>query len=133
LDEQGKLVGPVLDWGCGHGGDVLYIRNAYGYDPHYQPIPPERGETFNTVLLTYVLNTIPEYHDRCQIVAEAVEYLESGGWLYVSIRARRSELNGWTKRWTWQGYVGDQLQVGGFTLIRGCCDYEIWGWQKPPK
>jgi hypothetical protein len=77
-----------------------------------------------------VLNVIPEYHDRCVIVEEVCQYLEMGGWLYVTIRARRSELNEWTKKGTWQGYVGDQLEAGGFTLIRGVTDYEIWGWQK---
>jgi len=130
LDKQDRLVGPVLDWGCGRGADVRYIRNAYGYDPHYQPDPPT-GETFNTVLCTYVLNVIPDYFSRADIIAEAVKYLERGGWLYVTIRARRSELTGWRKNGTWQGYVGDQLRIGGFTLIRGVADYEIWGWQKP--
>lgn len=36
LDKQGRCVGPILDWGCGKGADVMYLRNAYGYDPHFQ-------------------------------------------------------------------------------------------------
>lgn len=127
LGEQGKLYGPVLDWGCGHGGDVEYLRNAYGYDPHFQPDLPPAGELYNTVLCTYVLNTIPDYFDRAQIIWDACEYLARGGWLYVTIR--RDVKEGYTKRGTWQGYVGDQLKVGGFTLIRRVRDYEIWGWQ----
>lgn len=85
---------------------------------------------FDTILCTYVLNVIPEYFDRALVVEQALGYLKQGGWLYVSIRAKRSELQGYTSRGTWQGYVGDQLEVGGFTLIRRVTDYEIWGWRK---
>jgi len=125
------MIGPVLDWGCGRGDDVVYLRNAYGYDPHYQPELPSKGELFNTVAVTYVLNTIPEYHDRCVILEEALEYLAEGGWLYVTIR-KGKKLKGWTQSGTWHGYVGDQLQSGGFTLVHGTSDMEIWGWQKTP-
>lgn len=132
LVEQGRMIGPILDWWCGHGDDVVFLRNAYGYDPYHQPELPQEGELFNTVTVTYVLNTIPEYHDRCVIIAEACDYLVEGGWLYVSIRAKKSDLNGWTSKGTWQGYVADQLRVGGFTPLRVTSEYEIWGWQKPP-
>jgi len=132
LNEQGRLFGPVLDWGCGFGADVEYIRNAYGYDPHHQPKLPADGELFNTVLCTYVLNTIPDYYDRCRIVGDACDYLADYGWLYVTIR-KGKDLKGWTQRGTWQGYVGDQLLVGGFTLLRSKGDMEIWGWQKVPQ
>ncbi len=131
LSEQDRLVGPVLDWGCGYGNDVIFMRNAYGYDPHYQPDLPDLGELYNTITVTYVLNTIPEYHDRCVILEEALEYLTRGGWLYVSIR-KGKKLKGWTTKGTWQGYVGEQLRVGGFTLLHSLSGMEIWGWQKPP-
>jgi len=132
LAKQERLLGPVLDWGCGRGADVRFIRNAYGYDPHYQPKLPDEGELFNTVLCTYVLNTIPEYHDRVVVIQEIMPYLAVGGWLYVTIRANPDSLKGWTSKGTWQVYVGDQLEMGGFRCIRKVRDYEIWGWQKSP-
>ncbi len=132
LDKQGRLVAPILDWGCGHGTDVEWMGkqgyHADGYDPHYRPeLPPLKSYT--TILCTYVLNTIPNYHDRCVIVEEALEYLEKGGWCYVSIRAGK-KLKGWTKRGVWQGYVGEQLNQGGFTLIYQLRDMEIWAWRR---
>ncbi len=132
LDEQGKLIGPVLDWGCGHGQDVEYMRNAFGHDPYHSPELPTEGELFNTVLCTYVLNTIPNYFDRCVILSEVLPYLIQGGWLYVTIRSDIPHMNGWTKKGTWQGYVGNQLKHGGFTLFRATTTYEIWGWHKIP-
>ena len=133
LYENDKIVCPILDWGCGLMADAMFLlRNTgmvYGYDPHYSPTPPAQGEKFNTVLCTYVLNTIPGYFDRCKIVEESLQYLARGGWLYVSIRSRPSDLLGWTKRGTWQGYVGQQLHVGGFDLVANVSDFEIWGWQ----
>ncbi|MHC4302487.1 MAG: methyltransferase domain-containing protein [Planctomycetota bacterium] len=131
LDKQGRLQGPVLDWGCGKGADVRYIRNAYGYDPHFQPDPPPAEEVYNTVLCTYVLNTIPDFFARANVVLDALEYLAEGGWLYVTIRRRIKE--GYTARKTWQGYaeVRAQLERGEFSLIHTAQNYEIWGWQAP--
>lgn len=129
LVKQGRVVNPSIDWGCGKGADVAHI-DGVGYDPYYQPYKPTMGEMFNTVLCTYVLNTMPNYHDRCLIVERMATHLNVGGWLYVTIRADKKKLNGWTQRGTWQGYVGDQLKVGGFEILRYNQGYEIWGWQK---
>jgi len=134
LHKQGRIEAPVLDWGCGKGADRAFLDGnhvyAVGYDPHYRPKKPLPELRFKTILCTYVLNVIPEYHDRCAVIGEALEYLDDGGWLYVTIRCNQKDLNGYTQRGTWQGYVGEQLEVGGFTLIRKLADYEIWGWQK---
>jgi len=119
----------MLDWGCGHGTDVEHLK-CDGYDPHFQPELPLG--VYDTILCTYVLNTIPGYFDRAAILEEAIEYLKIGGWIYVSVR-KGANLNGWTSRNTWQGYVGDDLKRGGFTLLRGTSDMEIWGWQKTPQ
>ena len=120
----------MLDWGCGKGQDVVGLRNAEGYDPHYYPKPPDVGAVYNTVLCTYVLNTIPDYFARAEIVRLASSYLARGAWLYVTIRAAK-DCKGWTRRQTWQGYVGQDLENGGFTLIHKTSSYEIWGWQNP--
>lgn len=126
LDEQGRIVGAPLDWGCGKGADITYLQ-CQGYDPHYRPERPLG--VFDTVLCTYVLNTIPNYHDRCVIISEALAYLKRGGWIYVTIRTK--DCNGWTSRGTWQGNVSPQMQAGGFDLIHKTGDHEIWGWQMP--
>jgi len=122
----------VLDWGCGRGADADYIMRDIcycdRYDPHYQPDLPTHK--FDTVLCTYVLCTIPEYHDRAGIIEQAWEYLAPGGWMYVTVRADKSNLQGWTCRKTWQGYVGDEMERGGFTLIHKTSGYEIWGVKK---
>jgi len=135
LHKQGRLIGNILDWGCGKGDDVANLSKLgyflSGYDLHFQPVPPPKWAGFHTILCTYVLNTIPEYHDRCVIVEQALEYLLPGGWLYVSIRADKKALKGWTNKGTWQGYVGDQLANGDFILIHRTANYEIWGWRKP--
>lgn len=122
------MVGPILDWGCGHGDDVVYLRNAYGYDPHHQPNLPTRGVKYNTVLCTYVLNTIPEYHDRCVILEEALEYLANRGWLYVSIRKVDNLMTDDTNHK--EEEVSRQLLTGGFILLRSTGDMEIWGYRK---
>jgi hypothetical protein len=109
---------------------VEFIRNAYGYDPHHQPDLPERGELFNTILCTYVLDTISGYFDRCVILEKALEYLIEGGWLYVSIH-REDTLMGGTPI-PQQEDASQQLRLGGFTLLRSTGDMEIWGWQKCP-
>lgn len=136
LERTGYIQGCTIDWGCGRGADVDYLREHHtdfvaAYDPHYSPELPNPAARFKTILCTYVLNTIPNYHDRCVIIEEALEYLTPGGWLLVTVRARQSDLNGWTERGTWQGYVGDQLEVGGFQRLCRNQDYEIWGWQLP--
>ena len=133
LVRSGLVKGHVLDWGCGRGADADFLRSelfhVFDYDPHFQSVLPPTGDKFDTVLCTYVLNVIPDYFARAQVVTDILPYMERGAWLYVAIRAREEELQGYTKRGTWQGYVGDQLRTGGFTLIRGVADYEIWGWQ----
>ncbi len=121
LSEQERLVGPVLDWGCGNGDDVVFIRNAYGYDPQHQPYLPEEGELFNTILCTYMVDDIPNYHDRCVFIREALDYLAIGGWLYVSNRQKACK------------EARQQLYLGGFTLICQTEEMEIWGWQKTPE
>lgn len=139
LERTGRIEGRTLDWGCGRGADVKHLRETHDnfvacFDPHYQPEAPNPAARFDTILCTYVLNTIPNPHDRCVVVSEMLKYLERGGWMYITIRSnRRSNLNGWTSKGTWQGYVGEQLELGGFTKICGNQDYEIWGWQMPPR
>ena len=124
------MLGPILDWGCGQGYDVMFLRNAYGYDPNHQPNLPPDGEQYNTVLCTYFLDTILNYHDRCVVMGDACDYLADYGWIYVSIHKDDNLMVFSTTKQ--QEEVSDQLKRGGFTLVRSTGDTEIWGWQKIP-
>lgn len=55
-----RIEGRVLDFGCGYGADVDFLRDkgfdVTGYDPHHAPAYPEG--TFDTILCHYVLNVL---------------------------------------------------------------------------
>ena len=85
----------ILDYGCGKGTDIEYLRRlgcrAEGYDP-YEPFgfsdPPE-GK-FNTVLMTYVLNVIPYERERNEALESALNYVTDGGWLFIATRTKKA-------------------------------------------
>ena len=58
LYDRKLIQGRVLDYGCGFGQDVRFLRakgfDAYGYDPHHAPDLPTG--TFDTIVCFYVLN-----------------------------------------------------------------------------
>lgn len=81
----------VLDWGCGFGADVAFMRKrglqAIGFDPsprfpewNHQPV----GK-YDVVLLTYVLNTLPPSR-RIKCLREAWDRLAGGGNMFVANR-----------------------------------------------
>jgi ATP adenylyltransferase len=83
----GLIRGRVLDFGCGLGADVAYLRDrgheVVGYDPHYKPSEPE-GK-FDTVLCTYVLNVLlPE--EQTHVLMAVSECLKPVGRAYFSVR-----------------------------------------------
>lgn len=135
LCKQGRLTYNVLDWGCGRGADAAWLKtmgyNCKQYDPFYFPdLDCLEYASFPTILCTYVLNTIPDYFARAQIVDDMLPYLTFGGNIYISIRADVDNLNGWTTNGSWQGYVGEDLANGGFDLLRNVASYQIWRWKK---
>ena len=117
----------VLDYGCGRGTDVNFLKslryNVVGYDPYFFPVMPLGS--FDVVTCIYVLNVIPEEIERRDILYKGLEYLKAGGRMYAAIRADKANLKGWTRNDTWQGYVADTLDRDGFELLhRG--QFEIW-------
>jgi hypothetical protein len=62
---DGVVVGDVLDFGSGRGGDTLRLsemgRSVSAWDPHYTPDPPAEADT---VLMTYVVNRRPGPRER---------------------------------------------------------------------
>ncbi|MBW0090535.1 DNA phosphorothioation-associated putative methyltransferase [Pseudonocardia sp. KRD-184] len=69
--EDGVLAGDdVLDFGCGHGGDVERLSsaglNVRGWDPVLRPEPEPTAA--DAVLCTYVVNTIEDPAERVQVL-----------------------------------------------------------------
>lgn len=77
LLEQHAVIGRVLDYGCGHGADVEYLKSlsfpAVGYDPKWAPVLPTGR--FDTVLCTYVLNVLPKWKAD-EVAREARKWLK---------------------------------------------------------
>ena len=79
--------GRVLDFGCGTGTDVAFLReqgiDITGYDPHYAPAWPTGR--FDTILCQYVLNVLlPE--EQVQVLMAVAELLEPAGHAYFTVR-----------------------------------------------
>lgn len=108
----------VLDWGCGKGKDVEYLRSlgyvCFGYDPVYMPYPyPFFSRiTYSWVLCAYVLNVIP-HPDRGFCADALFNILPVGGHAMVAVRASK-ELNRQIKN-TWTAkYDGWITSAGTF-------------------
>ncbi len=100
----------VLDYGCGRGRDVRFLRDAgidaTGYDP-----APAHGATelpagtFDLVTLIFVLNTIATPAERVAALKAAASKVAPGGKVLVVARSDASIARAAT-RGGWQG-VGD--------------------------
>lgn len=82
-----KITGKVLDFGCGTGVDVQYLKSKKieitGYDPHYFPHFPE--STYDTIICNYVLNILlPE--EQSHVLMAVSELLNVKGKAYFSVR-----------------------------------------------
>ena len=103
LHNDGALRGRILDFGCGRGDDVRNLCNngyrAEGYDPTWRPREPQ-GE-FDTILCTYVLNTIENYEVRLTVLSRIAMLLAPGGHAFITVRRDVKGL-GYTSKGTWQ-------------------------------
>jgi len=108
LSASGKLLGRVLDFGCGRGYDADAI-GCERFDPHYFPSMPDG--VFNTIMCNYVFNVIPSLTERDELIGRFRAYLAPGGIAFISVRNDRSNLNGWTNRGTWQGFIELDLPI----------------------
>lgn len=84
---MGQIHGKVLDFGCGLGVDVSFLRkngiDTIGYDPHYAPEIP-KGQ-YDTILCNYVLNVLlPE--EQVQVLMAVAELLKPTGKAYFAVR-----------------------------------------------
>jgi exonuclease III len=81
----------VLDFGCGRGRDIEHYRalglDARGYDAHvehgFSMMPATQ---FDLVVMTYVLNTLPDPGARVAALASAISKVRRRGYLLVAVR-----------------------------------------------
>jgi diadenosine tetraphosphate (Ap4A) HIT family hydrolase len=82
-----KLVGEVLDFGCGFGTDVAFLKekgiSITGYDKHYFPDYPQKK--FDTILCFYVLNVL-KTEEQAQVLMEVSSLLKPTGKAYFAVR-----------------------------------------------
>lgn len=124
----------ILDSGCGYGVDVR-ILNALGFDcvghdkshkfyndsfKHILVLP--NAPTFNIILSSYVLCTIPTKQQRLDYLAELKSNLLSGGTLVVGVRGFK-EIENQAKKMKWRklsdGYISSKFRKTfqkGFTI-----------------
>jgi hypothetical protein len=121
LSRAGLLKGKKLDYGCGKGLDA----DTFGmekYDPYYFKCDDFSVSEFDTITCNYVLNVIESPADRMMAVLTMQRWLKPDGNIYISVRTDKQNLNGFTKRGTWQGYIvlGNELFCSrpGFDLYR---------------
>ena len=82
-----KIIGKVLDFGCGIGKDVELLQqkgfDIDGYDPYYFPEFPT--EKFDTILCFYVLNVLlPE--EQAEVLMNVSHLLKPNGKAYFAVR-----------------------------------------------
>jgi 2-polyprenyl-3-methyl-5-hydroxy-6-metoxy-1,4-benzoquinol methylase len=82
-----NICGRVLDYGCGHGADVSHLKScgfdSVGYDPHWNPDMPIG--TFDTILCTYVLNTITEKESE-ELILSLEKYCKPVAKIFIATR-----------------------------------------------
>jgi diadenosine tetraphosphate (Ap4A) HIT family hydrolase len=87
VQKQHKLIGKILDFGCGIGKDVELLKQAgldiEGYDPFYFPEFPT--EKFDTIICFYVLNVLlPE--EQAEVLMNVSHLLKPNGKAYFAVR-----------------------------------------------
>lgn len=123
LNDQRLIVGKALDFGCGRGYDADYL-DMIKYDPWWFPNPCIL--TYDTILCTYVLNTIESETIREGIVHQIYQCLKQGGKAYMSVRTDSDLKHGYTKNGAWQGLCQELDKNPLLTLIKTHRRYKMY-------
>jgi 2-polyprenyl-3-methyl-5-hydroxy-6-metoxy-1,4-benzoquinol methylase len=80
----------ILDYGCGKGDDVKYLKgegyNVVGYDPHWNMLDlSDKSGLFDVVLCTYVLNVLPKKEED-GIISSILTCLSEDGKAFIAVR-----------------------------------------------
>lgn len=105
--EDEHLLNTWLDYGCGHGADLRHLImkgiDAYGYDPLQEAFEDDTplGRRYDVITCNYVVNVIPEVHERATLISNLFELAKPGGVIMISARTHeevnRGAINGtWT-------------------------------------
>ena len=114
----------ILDYGCGKGADVKYLKgkghSVDGYDPYYNDIDlSSKDSYYDVVICSYVLNVLDKSKERA-LVDDIMSKLKSGGRAYISVR-RDSFKEGFTSR-GYQRYV----ELGSYPSFEKKGAFEIY-------
>ena len=79
----------ILDFGCGRGEDINFLKNKeykiYGYDPNWHPNEESLNKKYDVILCTYVFCVLPAII-RDEILDKIKDSLKSNGKAYISVR-----------------------------------------------
>jgi len=120
----------ILDYGCGRGRDVEYLRSV-GFDVEgYDSYPPFGFDTppsgsFDLVSLVFVVNILPNCWERLQVVKQAAKHLGPGGYVLLVARSPKAiEMEARPKEWK-QHNDGYWSHEGKGTFQRGITTQEM--------
>lgn len=83
----------ILDYGCGHGFDLNYLKNesfkVTGYDKYIKTYSNEsyKNDFYDKILCFYVLNTIPEINERILVIKTLLSILKPNGSIFIAVRS----------------------------------------------
>lgn len=99
IEKAGMLLSSytILDYGCGYGADVDYLRKkgfcVDGYDPYQINTPYMHVGVglYDVILCTYVLNVLENKLDEFQVLGHIYTLLADKGEVYISVRRDLSQ------------------------------------------
>ena len=81
--KRGHIKGRVIDYGCGKGADIEYMKNhginVCGYDPWF--FKDECKGLFDVVFCNYVINVVNNEENRKQLIHSLFSKCKSGGYI----------------------------------------------------
>lgn len=87
LFQNNKLFNSILDFGCGLGSDVMFLKekgfDVDGYDPYYFPKYPHKK--YDVIYCNYVLNVL-QNKEQATVLFEISKLLKKGGKAYFAVR-----------------------------------------------
>lgn len=83
----------ILDYGCGHGYDLNYLKelnfNVTGYDKYIKTYSNDdySKHKYTKILCFYVLNTIADKEERITVLESILKLLTDNGKVYIAVRS----------------------------------------------